>query len=135
MADAAHLADDDVGRRERSVDTMQAFFPPTIVMDETPTVLFDHLAIRVDRPGPASHAQDAFAEQRFRARRIEYLIVRFGNRILAEDFDGLFGKGGEIAQPHHFPLKLLLTITCGEQARLRFLETRQQTFAIIQVRQ
>ena len=48
MADAAGLADDQIGCGERRIDAMQAFFKSAIVMQEAAAPGFDELSVGID---------------------------------------------------------------------------------------
>ena len=61
MADAAGLADDQVGGGQRAVDAVQAFFQSAIVMQEPAAAAFDNLSVGIDGAGAAADTEDAFA--------------------------------------------------------------------------
>ena len=61
VADAAGLADDQVGGGQRAVDAVQAFFQSAIVMQEPAAAAFDNLSVGIDGAGAAADTEDAFA--------------------------------------------------------------------------
>ena len=66
MADAAGLADDQVGGGEGGIDAVQTFLDSAVVMHEAPAPRFDQLPVGVDGAGAATDAEDAFAVKRGR---------------------------------------------------------------------
>ena len=60
VADAAGLADDQIGGGEGAIDAMQAFLQTAVVVQEAPAALLDHLPVGIDRTGAAADAEDAF---------------------------------------------------------------------------
>jgi hypothetical protein len=104
VADAAGLANDQVGSGKKTIDAMEAFFLSAIMMQETATTLFDDLAIAVDRTSPAADAKNAFAAEigacaTWRSIRACGPTLAFGLQVV----DGFFGMFGQQLQAVDFP--------------------------------
>ena len=66
VADAAGLADDEVGGGERRVDALQVVLDAAVVVQEAVAALQDDVLVAVDEAGAASDAEHAFAVERNR---------------------------------------------------------------------
>ena len=68
MADAAGLADDEVGGGERRVDALQVVLDAAVVVQEAAAALQDDFLVAVDEAGAAADAEHTLAVQRYRWR-------------------------------------------------------------------
>lgn len=68
VADAAGLADDEVGGGERRVDALQVVLDAAVVVQEAAAALQDDFLVAVDEAGAAADAEHTLAVQRHRWR-------------------------------------------------------------------
>jgi hypothetical protein len=76
VADAASLADDQVGRGQCTIDPVQTFFKAAVVVQKASAMLLDDAAVGFDRSRPPADTQDIFAIQPFMTGQLGNSAVR-----------------------------------------------------------